>query len=111
MTKKQQNLELLDQSTGWSVTNMIDVIGDSMAPTLRPGDQVCFDTSDQSISQPGIFVLLNGDNMVIKRVERVLNSNPPMVRLISDNTMYEPYEIPERALQVVGRATFFGRRM
>lgn len=64
---------------------VIEVIGDSMEPTLRPGQFVMVNTSDRSPSPPGLFILWDGFGMVIKRVEFVDHSDPPAVLISSDN--------------------------
>lgn len=71
---------------------VIRVRGDSMEPIFRPGDRVLVDTYDRLPSPPGIFVVTDGFNLVIKRVEMIANSNPPMMRIKSANPEYEPYE-------------------
>lgn len=80
---------------------IVSVKGDSMLPTLLPGERVLIDTSDRTASPPGIFILWDGLGLVIKRVEYVAHSDPPTVRIISDNQRYQPYErrLDEAAIQ------------
>ena len=69
---------------------LIDVVGDSMQPTLRDGDIVTVDISpDQTLEHSKLYVLRVGDNLLVKRVEQRLNS----IVLHSDNPRYEPETI------------------
>lgn len=65
----------------------IEVTGDSMYPTVADRDLVItrriFDSFD--IHQGGVYVLLTGDGIQIKRVERIGFNQ---LRLLSDNTRY-----------------------
>lgn len=80
---------------------ILEVVGDSMSPTLVPGERVIINTKDTSASPPGIFVVWDGLGLVLKRVEYVAHSDPPRVRIVSDNGRYEPYEreLGEAAIQ------------
>ncbi len=71
---------------------IITVMGDSMEPTLQPGQRVLVDTGDRKPSPPGVFVVWDGLGLVIKRVQMVPHSEPPRVKITSDNGKYEPYE-------------------
>lgn len=82
---------------------LIPVIGDSMMPTLHPGQRLMVDVTDKTPSPPGIFVLWDGLGFVVKRVEVIPHSDPVTVRVSSDNTHYTPYE------RVLGEAYIQGR--
>jgi transcriptional regulator with XRE-family HTH domain len=71
---------------------IVPVVGDSMEPTLFSGQKVMAHTRDRVPSPPGIFVLWDGLGLVIKRVQYIPHSDPPRVRIASDNARYEPYE-------------------
>ena len=71
---------------------IITVIGDSMEPTLLPGQRVLVDTGDRMPSPPGIFVVWDGLGLVVKRVQLLAHSEPPRVKIASDNTKYDAYE-------------------
>jgi transcriptional regulator with XRE-family HTH domain len=71
---------------------IITVMGDSMEPTLQPGQRVLVDTGDRKPSPPGIFVVWDGLGLVIKRVQMLPHSEPPRVKISSDNAKYDPYE-------------------
>jgi len=71
---------------------IITVMGDSMEPTLLPGQRVLVDTGDKKPSPPGIFVVWDGLGLVVKRVQVLPHTEPTRVRIASDNAKYEPYE-------------------
>jgi phage repressor protein C with HTH and peptisase S24 domain len=87
------------------------VEGDSMMPTLHSGDIVLVDMSRRSPTPPGIFVLHDGMGLVAKRLEHIPNSDPPRVRIISDNTFYSPYEGLADEVNIVGRIRWFAREI
>ena len=64
---------------------------DSVAPTLLGGDTVLVDITRQLPNPPGIFVLDDGMGLVAKRLEHIPISDPPAVRVISDNKLYPEY--------------------
>jgi phage repressor protein C with HTH and peptisase S24 domain len=71
---------------------IITVLGDSMEPTLMPGQRVLVDTGDRKPSPPGIFVVWDGIGLVVKRLQLLPHTDPPRVKITSDNQNYEPYE-------------------
>jgi phage repressor protein C with HTH and peptisase S24 domain len=85
--------------------------GPSMEPLLRNRDQVLFDIRKTSIIEPGLFVLNDGDGVVCKWVERVHGSDPPRIRLKSENPRFDPYEVAAEQAQILGRVVWFARRL
>jgi hypothetical protein len=71
---------------------IITVLGDSMEPTLLPGQRVLVDTGDRMPSPPGIFVVWDGLGLVVKRLQVLPHSDPPRVKIASDNPKYDAYE-------------------
>lgn len=90
---------------------IMHVVGDSMMPTLQDRDIILVDTSRRSPTPPGIFVLHDGMGLVAKRLEYIPNSDPPRVRIISDNTHYSPYEGVADEINIIGRIRWFARDM
>jgi len=86
---------------------IITVLGDSMEPTLLPGQRLLVDTTDRRPSPPGVFVVWDGLGLVVKRVQLLPHTDPPRVKITSDNQNYEPYErtVDEAYIQgrVIGR--------
>jgi len=94
-----------------SMLRVVQVEGDSMRPTLEDGDTVLVDMNQKSPMPPGIFVLHDGMGLVAKRLEHIPNSDPPALRVISDNGLYSPYERTADEINIVGRIRWFGREM
>lgn len=90
---------------------IVEVQGDSMEPTLRPGDRVLIDHSSRNPALPGIYAIWDSNATVVKRVERVPGSDPPMLALVSDNQNHNRYTVPAEAVNVIGRVVWFGRRL
>lgn len=84
-------------------TVVLEVIGDSMSPTLESGDRVLVDTSYQRPNPDGIYVIDDGDGPMVKRVQLVRPSNPEQIRIISDNKNQEPYSRLLSDIRIVGR--------
>jgi phage repressor protein C with HTH and peptisase S24 domain len=90
---------------------IMHVEGDSMMPTLHDGDIVLVDLGRRAPTPPGIFVLHDGMGLVAKRLEHIPNSDPPRVRIISDNPFYKPYEGSGEEVNIIGRIRWFAREM
>lgn len=75
---------------------MIDATGDSMYPTISPGDHIVIEqVHDPKIVRYGrAYVLVAKDGCVIKRIHS--HASPKKFMLKSDNLTYEPYEIDKR---------------
>jgi phage repressor protein C with HTH and peptisase S24 domain len=94
-----------------SMLRVMGVQGDSMTPTLKDGDVVLVDMNQRNPIPPGVFVLHDGMGLVAKRLEYVPMSEPPRVRIISDNQQYSPYECTAEEVNIVGRVRWYGREM
>lgn len=90
---------------------MIFVRGDSMEPSLCAGDMILIDITKKSPTPPGIFVLFDGFGLVTKRLEFISNTNPPAIRIISDNAQYSAYERTIDELHIIGRVVWFAREL
>lgn len=94
-----------------SQLRIMHVEGDSMAPTLLDGDTVLVDMTRRAPNPPGIFVVDDGMGLVAKRLEHIANSDPPAVRVISDNKHYPEYERTADEIHIVGRIRWFAREI
>ena len=94
-----------------SQLRIMHVEGDSMTPTLLGGDAVLVDMTRQRPNPPGIFVLDDGMGLVAKRLEHIPNSDPPAVRVISDNKLYPEYERTAEDIRIIGRIRWFAREI
>jgi phage repressor protein C with HTH and peptisase S24 domain len=93
------------QAFGANASEVIlaEVRGDSMMPTLYPGQKVMVHIHDRRPTPPGIFYIWDGMGLVIKRVELIPGSSPPTVRIKSDNPKYETYERTVDEAHINGR--------
>ncbi len=90
---------------------LVQVQGDSMAPTLLPGDDILVDRSDTADRlRDGIYVLRVEDSLLVKRL--TLHPVRRRVTVQSDNPAYADW--PDLALDEitpVGRVIWAGRRV
>lgn len=78
----------------------INVLGDSMEPTLNDGNIIFIDKSLKDIGRGGIFVVTTPGGLFIKRVQLKADG---MVDLISDNDAYLAESLRAKDIQIVGR--------
>ena len=89
---------------------IISVKGDSMHPTLHDDDLVMLDRSKTSLNYDGLFVLLYGDALHVKRVSR--SSTPGRILVISDNrSIYPQQEYAASDVAVIGKVVWYGRKV
>ncbi|WP_126456695.1 XRE family transcriptional regulator [Sulfuriflexus mobilis] len=98
---------------------LIYVQGESMEPTLRAGDVILVDRSDNKASREGIYVLVMDGTLLVKRIQSLPGGR---MRISSDNPAYEPFEMEKvwfnadyqddrEGAGVIGRVVWSGRRM
>jgi phage repressor protein C with HTH and peptisase S24 domain len=85
----------------------ISVVGDSMEPVLRDGDDILVDQRPRPLSD-GIHVVRVGESLLVKRVQ---TGPAGRVVLESANPAYRPIELPIDELQVIGRVVWKGGRL
>lgn len=90
---------------------ILTIEGDSMLGTLNPGDKVLIDLSRRRPSPPGLFMIWDGVAQVPRRLEFIDGSQPPRIRVISDNPRYLTYESAVEATNIVGRVMGRWQRM
>ncbi|WP_457561798.1 LexA family transcriptional regulator [Caminibacter pacificus] len=78
----------------------INVIGDSMEPTIKDGSIIFIDRNDKNIRNGGIFVVNTNAGVFVKRVN--LKSSGE-IELISDNKAYPSETIKPNEIEIVGR--------
>ena len=84
---------------------VLEVVGDSMSPTLESGDRVMVDTTYSKPTPDGIYVIEEGDGPMVKRLQLIRRSDPPEVRILSDNKNHEPYTLRLDEIRVIGRVS------
>jgi len=55
--------------------------------------------------------MARGRDTLAKRLEHIPNSDPPRVRIISDNPLYMPYEGGAEEVNIIERIRWFAREM
>ncbi|MBE0492099.1 MAG: LexA family transcriptional regulator [Sulfurospirillum sp.] len=78
----------------------INVIGDSMEPTLTDGDIVFFDRSSTNPCRTGIYILTTPAGLFIKRLQLQANGK---VALVSDNKNYSDEIINANDVRILGK--------
>lgn len=90
---------------------MIVAAGDSMLPTICPGELLVIDHSKQHFSGDGIYVLNMNGCCMVKRIQIMCNNT---IRIVSDNPAYPPQELKNGNIEyisVTGRVIWHGRRV
>lgn len=82
---------------------VLEVVGDSMSPTLESGDRLIIDTNHCTPRPDGVYVIDEGHGPLVKRVQLVRRSDPPEIRIISDNKNHEAYTLRLEDVRVIGR--------
>ena len=77
--------------------------GDAMAPELQAGDRIVVDPSRRWPTLGELFVLWDGNAIVIKRYECVWDSGPPTVRLHSYGRFHPPYTCLASEVKILGK--------
>ncbi|MEQ9642524.1 MAG: S24 family peptidase [Alphaproteobacteria bacterium] len=91
-------------------SHIVEMKGDSMAPTINSGDRVLVDERFRFPSPGGVFVYWEDGEPVISRMEYQPYTDPPVLTVIRDNRHYSSFEIPARDLAIAGRVTWIARR-
>ena len=68
--------------------------GDSMTPTIPEGSAVVIDQSRTTALDGKVYVIRIDDRLFVKRTQLL----PTGLRLISDNTIYEPFDLDKAYL-------------
>lgn len=80
-----------------------EVVGDSMSPTLKPGDVVIVDTSPDELTDDHLYVIDDGVGPLVRRLQIAPLSWPPEVTVKADNEHHEPYSLKLQDLHIIGR--------
>jgi len=91
-----------DPSVDPTKLRIIEIVGDSMAPTLNPGDHVLIDGTNH-LSSSGLWVIWDGLGETVKQIEPVPNFYPTRVRIRPHNERYSTCERSVSEVVVVGR--------
>jgi phage repressor protein C with HTH and peptisase S24 domain len=88
------------------------VEGDSMYPTLKSDAMIMVNRNFNGLSD-GIYVMRHDHNLLVKRLQMLPGG---IIKVKSDNNMYEPWEINKEHLngtdiELIGRVVWSGQRM
>jgi phage repressor protein C with HTH and peptisase S24 domain len=98
---------LREQGLEPALLSSIRVMGDSMDPLLRDGDEILVDRTPRPFRE-GVHVLRLGDTLHVKRVAA---GQPGLLRLISDNPAYAPLEVSAAEVELLGRVVWKSGRL
>jgi phage repressor protein C with HTH and peptisase S24 domain len=84
---------------------VLEVVGDSMSPTLESGDRVIIDTRHARPTPDGVYVIDEGDGPMVKRLQLIRRSEPTEIRVISDNKNHEAYTLLLDQVRIIGRVS------
>ena len=87
---------------------LVEVIGDSMSPTVDGGDVVLVDLQETRFRHDGIYVLHTDVDLAVKRLQRQPDGT---LMMRSDNPAYESYAVKPEEVNVMGRALWVGGRL
>ena len=82
--------------------------GDSMEPTIHNNDTLAVHTGKTIPENGNLYIFRNGEELFVKRYQSMLGS----WRLISDNKMYAPLDIPkedQHQFEVVGQVVHISK--
>ncbi|WP_121116715.1 S24 family peptidase [Croceibacterium ferulae] len=93
---------LREQGLDPTKLSAIRVSGDSMDPLLKDGDEILVDRTPRPFRE-GIHVLRLGEVLNVKRLQV---GKPGRVLLISANPAYEPIEVAQDEVDIIGRVVW-----
>ncbi len=88
------------------------VDGDVTQPTLKNGSMIMVNRDVDNLSD-GIYVMRYDCNLLVKRLQMLPGG---IIRVKSDNSMYDPWEITKAQLHgdelaLIGRVVWTGQKM
>lgn len=91
--------------------SLIHVQGESMVPTLNPGDVILLELANPGQISDGIFVIRMGEALLVKRLQFLPEGK---VNVTSDNSAYQAFRVNLKDtgedFAVIGRVVWAGRR-
>jgi SOS-response transcriptional repressor LexA len=93
-------VEMMGGKSEMKNIDAINVLGDSMEPTLHDGDIIFINRTLKDISKSGIFAISTQIGLFVKRV---LQKSDGSIDLISDNSMYSVETVHSENIEVIGK--------
>jgi len=83
---------------------VLEVDGDSMAPTVLSGERVIVDRKHKNPSPDGLYAIRDPlGGVVVRRLQVSRATNPPRVNIISDNHNHAKEEVSLSKLEIEGK--------
>jgi transcriptional regulator with XRE-family HTH domain len=83
---------------------VLEVDGDSMAPTILSGERVVIDRKHKNPSPDGLYAIRDPlGTVVVRRLQILRATNPPRVNIISDNHNHAKEEVSLSKLEIEGK--------
>ena len=98
---------LAEQGLDGAKLSSIRVVGDSMEPLLREGDEVLVDCREQPF-RDGIHVVRLDDSLLVKRVA---SRGAGQFSLLSQNLAYPPIQVGAAEFAIIGRVVWKSGRI
>lgn len=86
---------------------LVEVVGDSMSPTIDEGDLVLVDLREARFRHDGIYVMRTSGDLAVKRLQRQSDGN---LLIRSDNSAYESATVKPDEVALLGRVVWLGGR-
>jgi transcriptional regulator with XRE-family HTH domain len=83
---------------------VLEMNGDSMAPTIVSGERLIIDTGHKNPTPDGLYAIRDAfDGAAVRRLQVSRSATPTRVKIISDNPNHASEEIPLSDLEIVGK--------
>jgi phage repressor protein C with HTH and peptisase S24 domain len=83
---------------------VLEMDGDSMAPTIMSGERVVVDTGHKAPSPDGLYAIRDAfDHAIVRRLQVLRAANPARLKVICDNPKQASEEMPLADVQIVGK--------
>lgn len=93
-----------------NTVKIVKITNDSMSPTINIGDFIWFDSSYTIPEADGLYLLKNGRELSVKRIQTSPIGNS--IDVSGDNPQYKSYQITDKNLiKVVGKVLFVFRKL
>lgn len=92
--------------------SLIEVVGDSMEPTFKSGDIILVNHNQNTLNKAGgiyAIAIKNEDSIMVKRLQYDYQSGKILV--ISDNKLYQTFQVSEDEIVINGRVVWYGREI
>jgi SOS-response transcriptional repressor LexA len=93
-------IQIIGGSSNIKNIEAINVIGDSMEPTLHDGNIIFIDRSKQEIINNSIYAFLENDNLYVKRIQKNKDNT---LFIVSDNSYYNTRIIEKQYIKIIGK--------